>query len=145
MITTFFTVFHCHKQFKSIMHPHNTFFVVAELQHLAVTQGLRKVFKDTQWTVEPLSFEVGHKSVSASAWHGLLLKFGVSKEERVNISLAPTESVSFPVCLKLHSLCSASCWQDLPSSRHKAPLLLKQASEGFAVRMSKSLPHSRWS
>ncbi len=25
---------------------------LAEAQHLAVTQGLRKLFKDTQWTVE---------------------------------------------------------------------------------------------
>ena len=90
MITSFFTLFHCHNQFKSIMHPHNSFFVVAELQHLAGTQGLRKGFKDTQWTVEQLSFKVVHKSVSASVWHDLLLTFGVSKEDRVSISLAPT-------------------------------------------------------
>jgi hypothetical protein len=25
---------------------------LAEIQHLAVTQGLKKLFKDTQWTVE---------------------------------------------------------------------------------------------
>jgi hypothetical protein len=37
---------------------------LAEAQHLAVTQGLQKLFKDTQWTVERLSFVVGHKSVS---------------------------------------------------------------------------------
>jgi len=39
---------------------------LAEIQHLAVTQGLKRLFKDTQWTVEQLSFVVGHKSVSAS-------------------------------------------------------------------------------
>ena len=39
---------------------------LAEIQHLAVTQGLKSLFKDTQWTVEQLSFVAGHKSVSAS-------------------------------------------------------------------------------
>ena len=39
---------------------------LAEAQHLAVTQGLQGLFKDTQWTVEQLSFVAGHKSVSAS-------------------------------------------------------------------------------
>jgi hypothetical protein len=39
---------------------------LAEGQHLALTQGLQKLFKDTQWTVEHLSFVVGHKLVSAS-------------------------------------------------------------------------------
>ena len=42
---------------------------LAETQHLAdvaVAQGLKKLFKDTQWTVEQLSFVAGHKSVSAS-------------------------------------------------------------------------------
>jgi hypothetical protein len=39
---------------------------LAEAQHLVVTQGLQKLFKDTQWTVEHLSFVVGHKLVSAS-------------------------------------------------------------------------------
>ena len=39
---------------------------LAEAQHLPVTQGLQKLFKDTQWAVEQLSFVVGHKSVSAS-------------------------------------------------------------------------------
>ena len=39
---------------------------LAEAQHLAVTQGLQKLFKDTQWTVAQLSFVTGHKSVSAS-------------------------------------------------------------------------------
>jgi hypothetical protein len=88
------------------VHPHNTFFVVAELQHLAVTDGLKKVFKDTQWTVEQLSFEAGHKSASASVWHALLLKFGVSKEDRVKISPAPTESELKHVCVCLSlSLC----------------------------------------
>ncbi len=32
-----------------------------KLQHLAVTQSLIKVSKDTQWTVEELSFVAGHK------------------------------------------------------------------------------------
>ena len=39
---------------------------LAESQHLAVTQGLKSLFKVTQWTVEQLSFVTGHKSVSAS-------------------------------------------------------------------------------
>jgi hypothetical protein len=39
---------------------------LAETQHLAVTRGLMSLFKDTQWTVEQLSFVAGHKSVSAS-------------------------------------------------------------------------------
>ena len=34
---------------------------LAEIQHLAVTQALKRRFKDTQWTVEQLSFVVGHK------------------------------------------------------------------------------------
>ena len=34
---------------------------LAEIQHLAVTQGLKRMFKDTQWTVEQLSFVAGHK------------------------------------------------------------------------------------
>ena len=42
---------------------------LGEAQHLAVTQDLQKLFKDTQWTVEQLSFVVGHKSVSASICH----------------------------------------------------------------------------
>jgi hypothetical protein len=46
---------------------------LAEVQHLAVTQGLQKLFKDTQWTVVQLSFVTGHKSVSASICHDLLL------------------------------------------------------------------------
>ena len=58
---------------------------LAEIQHLAVTQGLKKLFKDTQWTVEQLSFVVGHSSVSASVWHDLLLKFGIGKEDRVKV------------------------------------------------------------
>ena len=36
-------------------------------------------------TVEQLSFVSGHKSVSASAWYDLLLKFGISKEDRVKV------------------------------------------------------------
>ena len=39
---------------------------LAETQHLAVTQGLKSLFKGTQWTVEQISFVSGHKSVSAS-------------------------------------------------------------------------------
>ena len=56
---------------------------LAEIQHFAVMQGLKMLFKDTQWTVEQLSFVGGHKSVSVSVCHDLLLKFGVSKEDRV--------------------------------------------------------------
>ena len=52
-------------------------------RYVAKTQ--RVVVKDTQWTVEQLLFESGHKSVSASIWHDLLLKFGVSKEDRIKI------------------------------------------------------------
>ncbi len=58
---------------------------LAEIQHLAVTQGLKRRFRDTQWTVERVSFVAGHNSVSASAWHDLLLKFGMRKEDRVKI------------------------------------------------------------
>ena len=58
---------------------------LAEIQHLVITQGLEKLFKDTQWTVEQLSFVTGHKSVSASVWHDLLSKFGISKEDRVKV------------------------------------------------------------
>ena len=39
---------------------------LVEIQHLAITQGLETLFKDTQWTVEQMSFVTGHKSVSAS-------------------------------------------------------------------------------
>ena len=58
---------------------------LVETQHLAITQGLKRLFKDTQWTVEQLSFVAGHKSVSASVWHDLLSKFGISKEDRVKV------------------------------------------------------------
>ena len=58
---------------------------LAETQHLVITQGLKRLFKDTQWTVEQLSFVSGHKSVSASVWHDLLSKFGISKEDRVKV------------------------------------------------------------
>ena len=47
------------------------------------TQVLQKLFKDTQWTVEQLSFVAGHTSVSASIWYDLLLKFSIRKEDRV--------------------------------------------------------------
>ena len=75
----------------SIEHPHSIIDNVyetqklAEIQHLAVTQGLKKLFKDTQWTVDQLSFVAGHKSVSAGVWYDLLLKFGIRKENRVKI------------------------------------------------------------
>ena len=52
-------------------------------RHFAETQ--RIVVKDTQCTVEQLSFEAGHKSVSGSIWQDLLWKFGVSKEDRIKI------------------------------------------------------------
>jgi hypothetical protein len=58
---------------------------LAEIQHLAGTQGFNFFLKDTQWTVEQLSFVAGHKSVSASVWHDLLLKFGISKEDRIKV------------------------------------------------------------
>jgi len=58
---------------------------VAALQQPSVTQVLKKLFKDTQWTVEQLSFVARHKSVYAIPWYDLLLKFGVSKEERIKI------------------------------------------------------------
>ena len=45
---------------------------VAELQHFDVTQGLTTLFRGTQWTVEPLSFVEGRKSMSASVWHDLI-------------------------------------------------------------------------
>ena len=32
---------------------------LAEIQHLVITQGLKRLFKDTQWTVEQLSFVTG--------------------------------------------------------------------------------------
>ena len=56
-----------------------------ETQHLAVSQGLKSLFKDTQWTVEQLSFVAGHKSVSASVWYDLFLKFDIGKEDRVKV------------------------------------------------------------
>jgi hypothetical protein len=58
---------------------------LAEAQHLAVMQSVQKRFKDTQWTVAQLSFVTGHKSVSASICHDLLLKFRIRKEDRVRV------------------------------------------------------------
>jgi hypothetical protein len=58
---------------------------IAKTQHLAVTEDLKKQFKDTQWTVEQLSSWVGHKSVSASVWNDLLLKLIFRKEDRVKV------------------------------------------------------------
>ncbi len=66
---------------------------LAELQHLDVTQGLQKLFKDTQWTIEQLSFVSGHKLVSVIVWYDLLLKFGISKE----VILGPPAAVETPV------------------------------------------------
>ena len=39
---------------------------LVEIQHIVITHGLKRLLKDTQWTVEQLSFVGGHKSVSAS-------------------------------------------------------------------------------
>ena len=50
-----------------------------------ITQGLKRLFKDTQWTVEQMSFVTGNQSVSASVCHDLLSKFGISKEDRVKV------------------------------------------------------------
>ena len=58
---------------------------LAEIQHLPVTQVLKKLFEDTQWIVEQLSFVVGHKSVSGSVWYDILVKFGIGKEDRVKV------------------------------------------------------------
>jgi hypothetical protein len=58
---------------------------LTEAQHLVVTQGLQKLFKDTQWTVAQLSFVTGHKSVSTSICHDLLMKFSIRKEDRVKV------------------------------------------------------------
>ena len=55
------------------------------LQHLVLTQGLKRLFKDTQWTVEQMSFVTVHKSVSASVCHDLLSKFDINKEDRVKV------------------------------------------------------------
>jgi hypothetical protein len=43
------------------------------------------LFKDTQWTVDQVSFVEGHKSVSVSVCHDLLLKFSIRKEDRVKV------------------------------------------------------------
>ena len=56
---------------------------LAEAQHLVVTQGLKNLFRDTQWTVEQLSFVAGHKSVSESVYHDLLLK--IRTQDRVKV------------------------------------------------------------
>ena len=45
---------------------------LVEIQHLTITQGLKRLFKDTQCTVDQLSSVVGHKSLSASVWYDLL-------------------------------------------------------------------------
>ena len=58
---------------------------LVEAQYLAVTQGLQKLFKDTSWTVDQLSFVTGHKSVSVNIWHDILLKFSIRKEDRVKV------------------------------------------------------------
>ena len=64
-----------------------------EIQHLVITQGLKRLFKDTQWTVEQLSFVAGHKSVSESVWHDLLSKFGISKGDRVKVIKNPGQTL----------------------------------------------------
>ena len=56
---------------------------VVEIQHLVITQDLKKLFKDTQWTVEQISFVVGHKSVSVSVCHDL---FRSSWAHRLGVS-----------------------------------------------------------
>jgi hypothetical protein len=58
---------------------------LAEAQYLVVTQGLKNLFRDTEWTVEQLSFVAGHKSVSESVCHDLLLKFSIRTEDRVKV------------------------------------------------------------
>lgn len=55
------------------------------MRQVAVTQGLKKLFKDTKWTVEQLSFVTGHKSVLSNVWHDLISKFGISKDDRLKI------------------------------------------------------------
>jgi hypothetical protein len=57
----------------------------AEAQHLVTTQDLQKLYQDTQWTVEKLLDVVGHKSVSVSICHDLLLMFSIRKEGRVKV------------------------------------------------------------
>ena len=47
--------------------------------------GLKLRYAALSWTVEQLSFVAGHKSVSASVWHDLVLKFGISKQDRVKV------------------------------------------------------------
>ena len=56
-----------------------------EIQDLVITQVLKRLFKDTQWTVEQLSYVTGHRSVSASVCHDLLSKFDIIKEDRVKV------------------------------------------------------------
>ena len=59
-------------EFKRVSDAGEGYYSVAETQRaaigqdLAVTRGLKKLFKDTQSTVEQLSFVTGHKSVPAS-------------------------------------------------------------------------------
>jgi hypothetical protein len=54
---------------------------VAELQQLALMQDLKKLPKDTQWTVEQLSFVAGHESVILGLWCDIISKFGVKKDD----------------------------------------------------------------
>ena len=58
---------------------------LAEAQHHVVTQGLKNLFRDTQWTVEQLSFVTGHKSVSTSVCQDLLLKVNIRKGDIVKV------------------------------------------------------------
>jgi hypothetical protein len=61
-------------------------FTVHEKDHIIyVTQGHKNLFRDTQWTVEQLSFVAGNKSVSSSVCHDLLLKISIRKVDRVKV------------------------------------------------------------
>ena len=58
---------------------------VAELQHLAVTQDLKKLFEDTQWTVEQLSCVagIGVCRLMSRAYHDRIL---ICKDDRLKIA-----------------------------------------------------------
>ena len=57
---------------------------VAELQHLTVTQDLKKLFEDTQWTVEQLSCVagIGVCRLLSRAYHDRIL---ICKDDRLKI------------------------------------------------------------
>ena len=106
---------------------------LAEAQHLAVTQGLQKLFKDTQWTVEQLSFVAGHKSVSASIWHDLLSKFSIMKEDRVlrYCSLAISSPRRHPFVVVIYD---KACKMYVFSSRGESQPLLHALCEGPCIQ-----------